>query len=139
MRLYSIVEDVADIEFAHEAFRGNLKISWSEPDCRDVAIRIKVKGSKAELRTEENRVTILEKAGGQGQTFYPWDLPSEPCEGLKVRPAREGYASQDIAFVDSIGTGKENLVSWREGFQVQRLIEGIYKSAAAGTALAVPE
>lgn len=132
-RLYSIVEDVADIEFVHEAFRGNLKISWSEPDCPDVAIRINIKGSKAELRIEENRIT-------GSHTFYPWDLPPEPCEGLKVRPAREGYASQNIAFVDSIGTGKENLVSWREGFQVQRLIEGIYRSAAsAGTPLAVPE
>ena len=138
-RLYSMVEDIADIEFTHEGFRGNIKISWSEPDCPDIAIRIKVKGSKAELHIEENRVTILKKANGQGQIFYPWDLPPEPCERLKVRPAREGYASQDISFVDSIGTGKKNLVSWLEGFEVQRLIEGIYKSAAARTALAVPQ
>jgi predicted dehydrogenase len=138
-RLYSMVEDAADIEFFHEAFRGNLKISWSEPDCPDVAIKMDIQGSQEDLRIEENRLTILDKRGGPVQTLAPWDLPPEPCEGLAVRPAREGYASQDIAFVDSIGTGRENLVSWRAGFQVQRLIEGIYRSAAASAPLAVPE
>ncbi len=137
--LYSIVEDVADIEFKHEDFSGKIKISWSEPDCPDVVIRIEIKGSKADLLVQENRITLKEKSSGQTKIFYPWDLPSEPCEGLKVRPAREGYAAQDIAFVNSIGAGKDNLVSFQAGVQVQRLIEGVYRSAASGSSLAVPE
>ena len=64
----------------------------------------------------------------QKEHYNKSDIPTNP----EFNIGGDGYYSQNKEFIKSLSGDKSNLVSMREGMEVQRVIDAIYRSAKVG-------
>ena len=133
-KLFSGVEDIARARLDHGPFSGDFHVSWSEKGYSDMALDIKIEGTKGNIDVTE---TSLELHGAHNQAWYPWDFPKDNSSFIQIQ--QQGFTAQDEDFVSALGTGRQVRAPWSEGLKVQRLIEGIYRAAEKpGESISLP-
>ncbi len=134
--LFSEVEDEVQAMLEHpDKLTGEVSVSWSKPGYSEMGFHIIVDGELGSVEVTENTVTVTALDGNSafpaGRTqLYLWDLPAPKLPGTFVDTGQQGYAAQDFDFVSSVGGAGKPRVTWRDAFEVQRIIDGIYRSAA---------
>ena len=140
IHLFSQVEDICQAEFYHKkGFSGEYSVSWSRPGYNEMSFQIYIEGTHGFLEISENRLALY---SFDQNSCYPegwkiwnlWDLP-QLSSSLKIQFNQQGYAAQDLDFIESIGTKHQPLASWHEGLNVQKLIETLYQSHSESGAL----
>ena len=134
-KLFSDVEDLCQATLEHPGFSGEFNVSWSRPGFDEMTFQIHAEGTAGFIEITENCLSFYAFEGHPKfppgwKVWYPWDFPKAAPPG-KVQFSQQGYASQDDDFIKSIGTGRELPVSWSQGLKVQRMIEGLYRSASS--------
>jgi predicted dehydrogenase/nucleoside-diphosphate-sugar epimerase len=109
---------------------GTLDASWSVPGYDTSSVEIVVEAGNGLMEVTEGCIRLwLRRARGGFPAGWSnisvADLPSPAGFELGM----EGYYAEDVDFIRCLGTGASPLVSWQEGVAVQRLIDGIYRSA----------
>jgi predicted dehydrogenase len=131
-RIYSEgVEDDATalMEFS-EGVSGTMDVSWSVPGYRLPYMDLHVEGENGTLElTNDYAKLYLYKAQKdypkEWTTIHKIDMPvSSPFE-----LGAEGLYEEDLDFINCCLDRKSPAVTWRDGLEVQRLIEAIYRSA----------
>ena len=69
-------------------------------------------------------------SGGDHKRTHASEIPDEAPFYL----GGEGYYREDEEFISSIGTDKQPLWTWQEGYQVQKTLHAIYESERTGCA-----
>jgi predicted dehydrogenase len=135
--IHSEVEDAATIvlEFADGAV-ASINTSWSVPGHSVEHTHILMIGDRGTLEVTDDRARLfLTESDGQyaqGWTaFHRAEFDRAPVD-LSAEYGGEGYFNEDADFIRCCASGGTPRVSWREGLAVQRIIDAIYRSAAAG-------
>ncbi len=131
LHCYSDVEDAASVylEFSN-GIKGTLDVSWSLPGYRLSYLELVVEGNNGTLELTNDYVRLyLHKAqkniGKEWTTIHKIDLP----QTSQFELGGEGYYEEDVDFVQCCLERKSPAVTWRDGLEVQRIIEAIYLSA----------
>jgi len=131
LNFYSDVEDCGSILFDYEnGLTGILDANWSIPGYRLATITITVEGENGFMETTNDyiKLNLLRSAGnfGEGWTnIHKIDLGSTSHFDL----GSEGFSDEDRHFIECCLTGEKPPVSWKEGLDVQRIIEAVYRSS----------
>jgi predicted dehydrogenase len=121
------VEDTgaAELHFASGA-TGCLRFDWGAEDRPAMAVAVEVAGSAGRLRVSES---ILElEAAGECERTHISQLPDAAAFYL----GGDGYAREDEEFVHAALNGEEPPVGWPEAFEVQRVIDAVYRASESG-------
>ncbi|RMF65192.1 MAG: gfo/Idh/MocA family oxidoreductase, partial [Calditrichaeota bacterium] len=123
-------------DFAHAYFKfknglsGWLDSSWSKRHHRLLEINIEINGEFGNLVVNDDVVKLyLDKTmngyrAGWNNYFKP-DL----FQGVEIDVGGPQYSRQDIAFVEAVKRGGKVGSDLRNAYEVQKLVDGIYKSA----------
>jgi predicted dehydrogenase len=130
-RVYSDVEDCAFVSFEFtNGVQGMMDASWSTPGFRLQEINLTIEGERGKMEVTNDMIKIYLnsssldfKAGWT--TLHKIDLGDSADFFL----GSEEFNIEDKHFVECCLQKKTPLVSGRDGFAVQRIIEGIYHSA----------
>jgi predicted dehydrogenase len=130
--IYSDVEDAGSalLEF-DDGLQGVMDVSWSVPGYRLPYTEIHVEGDNGTMELTNDYLKLyLYKATKEfpkeWTTIHKIDLPSTS----RFEIGAEGLYEEDQDFIrQAHGRGKP-AVSWNDGFEVQRMVEAIYRSAA---------
>lgn len=129
--LHSEVEDCAFVCFEFkDGVQAIMDASWSTPGYRLQEINIIIEGRNGKMEVTNDMIKIfLHKSSaefkGGWTTLHKIDLG----DGAEFFLGSEEFNIEDRHFVDCCLEGKQPLVSGKDGFEVQRIIEGIYLSA----------
>ena len=131
-RIYSDVEDAGSalLEF-DGGLQGTMDVSWSVPGYRLPHTEINIEGDNGTMELTNDYLRLyLYKAHKnypkEWTTIHKIDLPSTS----RFEIGAEGLYEEDREFIHrSIDRGRP-AVTWYDGFEVQRMIEAIYRSAA---------
>ena len=137
IHLFSSVEDIAEGRFKHAGYFGEFYVSWSRPGYSDMALQLSLEGTHGFMELSDSMLSVhtfeshpSERPGSR--VWYPWDFSKPQVLQQGIDLERPGYAAQDHDFVSSIGSGRAPLVSWKEGYEVQKMIEAVYHSQKQG-------
>lgn len=131
LKFYSDVEDCGNILFEYQnGLIGALDANWSIPGYRLATITIAVEGDKGfmEITNDYIKLNLLRSSGDfeEGWTsIHKIDLGSTSHFDL----GSEGFSDEDRHFIRCCQTGTKPPVSWKEGFDVQKIIEAVYRSS----------
>jgi len=131
INIYSKVEDSGSIIFEFSnGIIGTLDTSWSIPGYRLSSIQIVIEGKNGlmEITDDYIKLNLFKpvKEFNQGwTTIHKIDL----CSSSKFDLGGEGYYDEDLHFIECCLNRKTPFVSWKEGLEVQKIIEAIYRSA----------
>jgi predicted dehydrogenase len=135
--MHSAVEDVATIvlEFDNGVV-ASVDTSWGVPGYSVEHTQILLVAEHGSLEITDDRARLfLNRDGGeygQGWTeFHRAAFDKAPVD-LSAEYGGEGYCNEDLDFIECCATGATPRVSWREGLQVQQIIEAIYQSVEGG-------
>lgn len=121
------VEDGGKVEMElKKGIEATMDISWSAADHENMALEISALGSQGKLRVNSQEIEIQLKEEGVTKIHIS-ELPDKASFYL----GREGYCWEDEDFISCLETNKEPEATWREGYQVQRILDAIYRSAEA--------
>lgn len=125
------VEDAASVIFECDRdVTGTLDTSWSVPGYRLPYVDIRIDGENGTLELTNDYVKLYLYKAHKGfpkewTTIHKMDLPVTS----KFELGAEGLYEEDQDFVDCCLNRTSPAVTWRDGLEVQRLIEAIYRSA----------
>jgi len=131
VKIYSKVEDSGTILFEFSnGLIGSLDVSWSIPGYRLSSVRTIIEGKNGlmEITDDYIKLYLYSKQGDFPKgwtTIHKIDLDKTS----KFDLGGEGYYDEISHFIDCCLHRKKPVVSWKEGLEVQRIIEAIYKSA----------
>lgn len=131
LSFYSDVEDCGSIVFDYEnGLTGVLDANWSIPGYRLATITITAEGENGfiEITNDYIKLNLLRSAGNfrEGWTnIHKIDLGSTSHFDL----GSEGFSDEDRHFIECCLTGEKPPVSWKEGLDVQKIIEAVYRSS----------
>lgn len=130
--IYSEVEDAATalLEFG-DGLQAMMDVSWSVPGYRLPYTEIHIEGENGTMELTNDYIKLyLYKAHRSypkdWTTIHKIDLPS----GSRFEIGAEGLYEEDQDFISCCLERKNPAVTWNDGFEVQRMIEAIYRSAA---------
>jgi len=130
--IHSDVDDAATalLEFG-DGLQGSMDVSWSVPGYRLPYTEIHVEGDNGTMELTNDAIKLyLYKAHREypkeWTTIHKIDLPSTS----RFEIGAEGLYEEDQDFVDRCLDRRPPAVTWNDGFEVQRMIEAIYCSAA---------
>jgi predicted dehydrogenase len=129
--LYSEVEDCAFVTFEFKnGVQGIMDSSWSIPGFRLQEINLIIEGQNGKMEVTNDMIKMyLHKSGKEFKegwtTLHKIDLGDSADFFL----GSEEFNIEDKHFVECCLREKIPLVSGKDGFEVQRIIEGIYLSA----------
>ena len=139
--VYSEVEDTGTALLEYDdGVQGTLDVSWSIPGYRMAYMNLMVEAENGslELTNDDLRLYLNKPAKGYPKEWthiYRADIPS--TSGFDL--GGEGFYDEDKDFLECCLERRKPVVSWAEGLEVQRIIEGIYRSAASGKTVALKE
>lgn len=139
--VYSEVEDTGTALLEYDdGGLGTLDVSWSIPGYRlaYMALTVEAENGSLDLTNDDLRLYLQKPARGYPKEWthlYRADMPS--VSGFDL--GGEGFYEEDKDFIVSCLERRKPVVSWLEGLEVQRIIEAIYRSAAAGRTVALKE
>ena len=131
LSLYSKVEDSAFVTFEFESgIHGFMNTSWSIPGYRLQELEITVEGRHGKMEVTNDMIKIFltrssDEYSEGWSTLHKIDLGDSADFFL----GSEEFNIEDKHFVECCLQKKPPLVSWKDGFEVQRIIEGIYLSS----------
>lgn len=117
------VEDKADIDICYGNKKGKIFISWSEPGHQTWDSELKFYGRNGTLKVTNNQIIL--KKGKKENTIHKSDLKDDSSFNI----GGDGYYLQDSTFISSIDGQKSKYVTMREGLEVQKVIDAIYRSS----------
>lgn len=120
------VEDMAEIQAIYGKKRGKIFISWSEPGHQTLDINIKLYGTKGTLEVTNNLVELQTK--NKKRKIYKSEL--EDLSEFDI--GGDGYYMQDVEFIKALNKEKSRHITMREGLEVQKVVDAIYRSAKRG-------
>ena len=135
--IHTGVEDVATIVLEFESGAvASVDTSWGVPGYPVEHTQILMIGEKGSIEiTDERARLFLTRDEGeyrQGWTeFHRSDLDRAPID-LSSDYGGEGYCNEDFDFIGCCASKGRPLVSWREGLEVQQVIDAIYRSIEGG-------
>jgi predicted dehydrogenase len=121
------VEDAGTAEF--ELAGGgaaSLAFDWGAADQPQMRVTVEVEGTAGSLRVNETALEV--RRGNAVERTHVSRLPDPAPFFL----GGDGYALEDAEFMSAAINGTEPEVGWREGFEVQRVLDAIYRSAESG-------
>jgi predicted dehydrogenase len=131
LNFYSDVEDCGSIMLEYKnGLIGVLDANWSIPGYRLATIGIIIEGEKGfmEITNDYIKLYLLQSVGDfkQGWTnIHKIDLGSTSHFDL----GSEGFSDEDKHFIQCCLTKEKPSVSWKEGLDVQKIIEAVYQSS----------
>ena len=135
--IYSDVEDAGSalLEF-DGGLQGILDVSWSVPGYRLPHTEIVVEGDNGTMELTNDYLKLyLYKAHKnypkEWTTIHKIDLPSSS----RFEIGAEGLYEEDQDFIRAAVERGRPAVTWADGFEVQRMVEAIYRSASAKTTI----
>ena len=133
--VYSDVEDAgtALLEF-DRGLQGTMDVSWSVPGYRLPHTEIFIEGDNGTMELTNDYLKLyLYKAHKnypkEWTTIHKIDLPSSS----RFEIGAEGLYEEDQDFIHSAAGRGRPAVTWADAFEVQRMVEAIYRSAAGKT------
>jgi predicted dehydrogenase len=129
--LYSEVEDSAFVTFEFKnGVQGFMDASWSIPGFRLQEVNLTIEGENGKMEVTNDMIKIfLNKSKSEFKegwtTLHKIDLGDSADFFL----GSEEFNIEDKHFVECCLRKDSPLVSGKDGFEVQRIIEGIYRSA----------
>jgi predicted dehydrogenase len=140
-RIYSDVEDAGSalLEFKG-GLQGTLDVSWSVPGYRLPHTEIVVEGDNGvmELTNDYLKLNLYRAHKGfpkEWTTIHKIDLPSSS----RFEIGAEGLYEEDQDFIRAAVERGRPAVTWADGFEVQRMVEAIYRSAEKKTTIRTGE
>jgi len=128
--LYSEVDDAATalLGFA-SGVEGTLDVSWSIPGYRLSYLDLLIEGDNGTLELTNDYIKLYlykshKKYPKEWTTIHKIDLG---CSKFEL--GGEGYFEEDLEFIHCCLKRKKPTVSFKEGLEVQKIIEAIYRSA----------
>ncbi|NQT74346.1 MAG: Gfo/Idh/MocA family oxidoreductase [Chloroflexi bacterium] len=127
------VEDGGNAKLELESgIMATMDVSWCIHGYENMLLEIRALGSEGEL-TVDNSIVQVHRSDGSVNRVHVSELPDKASFYL----GGEGYCLEDEDFVSCIGTDIEPEVTWRDGYQVQKVLDAIYRSAEARQRVAV--
>ncbi|KPJ68853.1 hypothetical protein AMJ44_05320 [candidate division WOR-1 bacterium DG_54_3] len=133
LNFYSDVEDCGSIMFEYKnGLTGTLDANWSIPGYRLATIEIAVEGENGFMEITNDYIKLnlhrqIDDLEGGWTTLHKIDLQSTSHFDL----GSEGYYDEDRDFIECCLNREKPQVSWKEGYEVQKVIEAVYLSAEA--------
>ncbi len=136
-RIYSDVEDAGSalLEF-DGGLQGTMDVSWSVPGYRLPHTEITIEGDNGTMELTNDYLKLYLYKAHKGTpkewtTIHKIDLPS----ASRFEIGAEGLYEEDQEFIRrALDRGRPS-VTWADAFEVQRMVEAIYRSAAAKTTI----
>lgn len=129
--VYSDVEDCAFVNFEHtNGIQGIMNVSWSTPGYRLQEMNLVIEGMNGRMEVSNDMIKVCLKKSCAGiregwTTLHKIDLGDSADFFL----GSEEFNIEDKSFVECCLQKTKPLVSGKDGFEVQRIIQGIYCSA----------
>ena len=131
--VYSEVEDCAFVIFEFKnGIHSTMDASWSIPGYRLQEINLVIEGRNGKMEVSNDMIKIYLKKSCPGlkkgwTTLHKIDLGDSADFFL----GSEEFNIEDKHFVECCLQGRRPLVSGKDGFEAQRIIEAIYRSAGS--------
>ena len=130
-------KDVEDFVHSYLLFEsglgGYIDTSWSVRNYRLPEIKIQVEGDKGMLAVTDDYLKVYLDQEGSWKTYYKQDL----FKGVEFDLGGPEYTLEDQHMIESIKAKRKTGVDIFDGFKVQRVIEGIYRSSSDKRAMEV--
>ena len=132
--MHSSVEDTltAILEFENGCF-GSVDISWSVPGYETEATRVVVEGSNGvmELDDYRRRLHLLNATQDLPKGFSVEHTSKFDKASFSLTPdyCGEGYYNEMRDFADAIREKRAPKYTFEDGYQIQRIVDGLYRSA----------
>jgi len=122
------VEDGGKVEMELEGgIEARMDVSWSTLGYETMGMEMVVYGSQGKLRASNQEINLwLDR--GEHRRIHISEIPDQ----ARFYLGGEGYYKEDEEFISSIGTDEQPMVTWREGYQVQKVLRAIYQAAETG-------
>lgn len=130
---FSEVEDCATVFLEYgNGLCGVLDAHWSLPGYRMATIEITLEGKMGnmEITNDYIKLNLREELGSFGEgwtTIHKIDMGSPSPFDL----GGEGFYEEDRNFIECCLNRENPFVSWKDGLDVQRIIEAVYASAGS--------
>ncbi|OQX84824.1 hypothetical protein B6D60_08715 [candidate division KSB1 bacterium 4484_87] len=127
-------EEVEDFAHVHFEFKngamGWMDSSWSIRHHRLMQINIEIHAEKGNLFVCDDyaKLYLDEPADGFNAGWTNWYNP-DLFHGVEIDVGGPQYSRQGIAFIDAVKNGKPVASDLRNAFEVQKIVDAIYKSA----------
>jgi len=131
LNFYSDVEDCGSILFEYkDGLTGVLDANWSIPGYRLATIEIALEGENGfmEITNDYIKLNLLQSVEDFGKgwtTIHKIDLGSTSHFDL----GSEGFCDEDRHFIECCLSKEKPDVSWKDGLDVQKIIEAVYRSS----------
>lgn len=135
LNFYSQVEDSGSILLEYTSgMSGVLDANWSIPGYRLATIDISIEGENGFMEITNDYIKLnLHQATANYEegwtTIHKIDLGSTSHFDL----GSEGFYDEDRHFISCCLRGEKPEVSWKDGLDVQRIVEAVYLSSEART------
>jgi predicted dehydrogenase len=137
--IYSDVDDAGTALLAYPGgMQATMDVSWSLPGYRLPYTEIVVEGDNGMMTLTSDSIKLHLYKANKGfpkewTTIHKIDLGSTSRFEIGV----EGLFEEGVDFFDRCLDRRSPAVTWQDGYEVQRLIEAIYRSAATSAAVSL--
>ena len=128
---YSNVEDIAEINLKFkEGIEGKTKISWSKKGYQKLIIKIKIRGENGIMEIDKNKIKIILQQNKKHLNFKKGKtiIYKKDLEYSKFTIGGDEYFEQDKEFIQTLFEKKESLVTIKDAYEVQKIVQAIYNS-----------
>ncbi len=125
------VEDFAHVHFEFKSgVSGWMDSSWSIRHHRLLQVNIEIHAEKGNLFVCDDYVKMYldDPADGFSAGWTNWYNP-DLFKGVEIDVGGPHYSRQGIAFIDAVKSGNPVASDLRNAFEVQKIVDAIYKSA----------
>lgn len=122
--IYTKMDDEVNASLNFGNVAGTLKTSWSIKGYENLTWIINLNMENAAIRATNSTISIKDKKTGKREEIHASELSDKSIFEL----GGKGYYEQDYDFINSIGTKKEPLTSWKNSLNAQKIIDAIYAS-----------
>lgn len=146
--LFGAVEEVrASLEYrhndvedgAHIALRfvrgctAEVRLAWDAESYPTYALSVHAVGDSGQIvaTNRELRVTTQVDATERGLGLHAAELPNR----APFYFGGDGYADEDLEFIECVAAARKPTVTWQDGYAVQQVIDAIYHSAVERTSV----
>jgi len=129
--IYSEVEDCAYVLFEFKnGIQGFMDTSWSTPGFRLQEINMTIEGQNGKIEVNNDMIKVyLSRAKAEFKAGWTTLHKIDLGDSADFFLGSEEYNIEDKHFIRCCLGQDKPLVSVQDGFEVQRIIEGIYRSA----------
>lgn len=128
-------KDVEDFVHSYIVFKGGLEgyfdASWSVRNYRLPEIKIEVHGEKGMLVVSDDYVKVYTDQEAKWNTYYKQNL----YNGVDFDLGGPEYTREDKHMIKSVKEKKDSGLDVFDAFKVQKVVDGIYKSASIKSAI----